>query len=150
MFSKISNTQANSPELDLKSFVVPASTTPPPLHSPCSIHGSAHHQSGIISEPLVVNSCKKYNNKNGIFFLSSSHCSIQGSQGGVHCRHEWSLSENPPERHLQVHVSCPGQERLAKPVRSFSPQNPITHAENALAKVFNKLVLRGQSGIFLA
>lgn len=53
----------------------------------------------------------------------------------------------PPARHLQIHVSSPGQERLAKPVRSFSPQNPIARTENALAKVFNKPVLRGQSGM---
>lgn len=29
------------------------------------------------------------------FFLSSSHCTSQGSQGAVHCRHVWSLSETP-------------------------------------------------------
>lgn len=134
---KIHNTWANSAELDLKSLAVPESTTPLSLHSPCSIHGSAHHQSGIILELSAVNSCKQYKNKIG-FFPSSSQCTSQDSQGAVHCRCVWSLSDNPPAQHLQVHVSSPRQERLAKPVVSFSPQNPIAHTENALVSVFSK------------
>lgn len=48
-------------------------------------------------------------------------------------------------------VPALGQERLAKPVRSSSPQTTasptVARTENALAKVFNKPALQGQTGM---
>lgn len=146
---KISNTRTNSAELDLKCLAVPASTAPPPLRSPCSIHGSAHHQSGIISEPLVVNSCKQYKNKNGFSFcpLATAAARAVREQACVECLREPPCTTPPnpcvlprageacqacqvllSSKPHHPHRKCPGQS-----VQQTSAPRPVWHASIFLA-----------------
>lgn len=92
--------------------MVPASTTTPPLHSPCSIHGSAHQQSGIISEPLAVNSCEQY--KNNFFFYCRLATAPARAVREQCTAGKCGVSQGPP-LHDTSKSMCPASGRRGSP-----------------------------------